>query len=46
MDSAKVQTMPNDYYKITLKYTIYIIDEYTRNYDLHVINIKKFRAKM
>ena len=40
MDSAKLQTMPNDYYKITLKYTIYIIDEYTRNYDLHVINIK------
>ena len=49
MDSAKLQTMPNDYYKITLKYTIYIIDEvskYTRNYDLHVINIKKFRTKM
>ena len=41
MDSAKLQTMPNDYYKITLKYTIYIIDEeYTINYDLHVINIK------
>ena len=41
MDSAKLQTMPNDYYKITLKYTIYIIDEvYTRNYDFHVINIK------
>ena len=41
MDSAKLQTMPNDYYKITLKYTIYIIyEEYTRNYDLHVINIK------
>ena len=43
MDSAKLQTMSNDYNKITLKYTIYIIDEvskYTRNYDLHVINIK------
>ena len=41
MDSAKLQTMPNDFYKITLKYTIYIIyEEYTRNYDLHVINIK------
>ena len=42
MDSAKLQTMPNDYYKITLNYTIYIIDvsKYTRNYDLHVINIK------
>ena len=40
MDSAKLQTMPNDYYKITLKFTIYTIDEYTRNYDLHVINIK------
>ena len=40
MDSAKLQTMPNDYYKITLKYTIYIIVKYTRNYDLHVINIK------
>ena len=40
MDSAKLQTMPNDYFKIALKYTIYIIDEYTRNYDLHVINIK------
>ena len=41
MDSAKLQTMPNDFYEITLKYTIYIIyEEYTRNYDLHVINIK------
>lgn len=43
MDSAKLQTMPNDFYEITLKYTIYIIYEvskYTRNYDLHVINIK------
>ena len=43
MDSAKLQTMPNDYYKITLKYTIYIIDvsKCTRKYGLHVINIQK-----